>query len=188
MIRRFRALVILGGLTATVLLAGCSSLSVNYDYDTTADFTQYKNYAWMARPSTLPANAAQAQQQSDLLDRRIRSAIDAEMGGRGLAQDPGSPDVLVLYHLGTQDKIQVTDWGYNYSPYYWGYGGRQVDVYQYQEGTLIIDVVDAATKNLVWRGTGTKVIESTPRTPEEMQARIDNIVNKIMESFPPNRK
>jgi hypothetical protein len=186
--RTIRMIATLAALAAAAVLTGCSSLSVNYDYDTKADFTQYRTYAWMARTDALPADAAEAQRRSDLLDRRIRSAIDAEMKDRGFVEDAAAPDVLVIYHVGMQDKIQVTDWGYNYSPYYWGYGGRQVDVYQYQEGTLIIDVVDAGTKNLVWRGTGTKVIESTPRTPEEMQARIDKIVDKIMQSFPPQGK
>jgi hypothetical protein len=111
------------------------------------------------------------------------------MAMRGMAEDPSAPGVLVVYHVGFKDKIQVTDWGYNYSPYYWGYGGgRQLDVYQYQEGTLIIDVVDAGTKNLIWRGTGTKVIENTQLTPEQMKARIDEIVHKIMASFPPQGK
>ena len=189
MIRKTRIVATLAALAAAALLAGCSSLSVSYDYDNNVDFMQYRTFAWMARPEAVPADAAQAQQRNDLLDRRIRSAVEDEMAARNITQDPAAPGVLVVYHVGLQDKIQVTDYGYNYSPYYWGYGGgRQLDVYQYQEGTLIIDVIDAKTKNLVWRGTGTKVIESTSRSPEEMKARIDEIVNKIMQSFPPNGK
>jgi len=66
-------------------------------------------------------------------------------------------------------------------------GGRQIDVYPFTEGSLIIDLVDAQTKALVWRGTGTGVVEKVQRTPEEMQERADKIIKKIMESFPPNR-
>lgn len=182
MIRNAYALTALATLA---LVAGCSTMSVNYDYDSNADFAQYSSFAWIAKPEVVAANAAQAQQSSDLLDRRIRAAVEGELAARGLAQVDVDPGLLVVYHLGVQDKIQVTDYGYSYSPYAWGYGGRQLDVYQYQEGMLIIDLVDAKTKNLVWRGTGTKVIESAPRSPEEMQARIDEVVAKIMASYPP---
>ena len=114
------------------------------------------------------------------LDRRIRSSVNWQMEEKGLRLDAAAPDLLVVYHAGAQEKIQVTDWGYRYSDYYWGYGGRQIDVYQYTEGMLVIDIVDAGTKNLVWRGIGQKVIDRTQRSPEEVQERIDGIVNKIM--------
>ena len=123
MIRTTRIVATLAALAAAALLAGCSSLSVSYDYDNNVDFAQYRSFAWMAKPDAMPADAAQAQQRNDLLDRRIRSAVEDEMAARNINQDPSGPDVLVVYHVGLQDKIQVTDWGYNYSPYYWGYGG-----------------------------------------------------------------
>ena len=167
-------------------LAGCSSISVNHDYDTHADFTTYQTFAWMERSQEMPANAEQAEQSSDLLDRRIRGSIEGELAHRGMAQVTGSEaDLLVVYHLGTQEKVQVTDWGYSYSNYYWGYGGRQIDVYQYTQGTLIIDLVDAGTQNLVWRGSGTKTIDRTQKSPEQLQANIDEAVGRIMQSYPP---
>lgn len=164
-------------------LAGCSSLSVNYDYDNNVEWTNFKTYNWMegARDAIDPAMALG---NSSLLDQRIRNSVNGEMEYRGLAVSE-EPDLLVVYHLGTQEKIQVTDWGYRYSDYYWGYGGRQIDVDQYTEGSLVIDLVDAKTMNLVWRGTGTKVLDRSQRSPEEIQARLDDIVAKIMASFPP---
>ena len=175
-------LLLLGALALT----GCSSISVNHDYDTQADFTAFQTFSWMERGDMEPANAQQAQQSSDLLDRRIRSAIDGELAHRGMAQVTGADaDVLMVYHLGTEEKVQVTDWGYNYSSYYWGYGGRQIDVYQYTQGTLIIDMVDARTHNLVWRGSGTKTVDRSQKSPEQLQAAIDEAVGKIMMSYPP---
>jgi hypothetical protein len=165
-------------------LAGCSSLSVNYDYDNNVDWVKFKTYNWMegARDAIDPKLSLG---NSSLLDERIKNAINGEMELRNLTLND-QPDLLVVYHLGTQEKIQVTDWGYRYSDYYWGYGGRQIDVDQYTEGSLVIDLVDAVTMKLVWRGTGTKVLDKTQRSPEEMQARINDIVAKIMASFPPN--
>lgn len=167
-------------------LAGCSSISVNHDYDTHADFTAYRTFAWMELSQDMPANAQQAEQSSDLLDRRIRGAVEGEMAHRGMAQVTGvEADVLVVYHLGTQEKVQVSDWGYSYGHYYGGYGGRNIDVYQYTEGTLIIDIVDARTHDLVWRGSGTKTIDRSQKSPEQLQANIDEAVGRIMQSYPP---
>ncbi len=180
--RKLRILLVV---TALVLTAGCSTLSVSYDYDNNVDFTKFKTYAWMAQPAGVPVNALEAQGQSGLLDGRIRESIAVEMADRGFTEDANAPDLLIVHHLGAKEKIQVTDWGYRYSDYYWGYGGRQIDVHQYTEGMLVIDLVDGETKALVWRGTGTKVVENVQRSPEEVQARIDNVVMKIMESFPP---
>lgn len=166
-------------------LAGCSSITVNHDYDSEADFTTYRTFGWMPRSGQAPGTAAEAKTMSDLLDRRIRNAVEGELTARGLTLSDAQPDLEVVYHVGAQDKIQVTDWGYRYSDYYWGYGGRQIDVYQYTEGTLVIDLVDAAADNLVWRGSGTGVVDNTQRSPEEMQDRMNEIVAKIMQSFPP---
>lgn len=175
---------------ALALLAGCSSLSVNYDFDSHADFAKYHTFGWMDK--TLPEGAAvdaqQAELNSNLLDRRIRSAVESQLEARGIRPAVDKPDMLVTYYVGVQDKIQVSDYGYHYSPYYWGYGGRQIDVYQYQEGTLIIDLVDAETKDLVWRGSGTKVLDGSARNPDQAQERINDIVAKIMASYPPKAK
>jgi hypothetical protein len=165
------------------LLAGCSSLTVNYDYDTNVDWSKHKTWAWMGKQGG-PAAGQSPELDSGLLDQRIRSSVEYEMEARGMTPSD-EPDVFVIYHLGSEEKIQVTDWGYRYSDYYWGYGGRQIDVHQYTEGMLVIDIVDAETTNLVWRGIGQKVIDRTQKSPDEVQANLDKIVNKIMASYPP---
>lgn len=179
--------IIVSGLAVAILLAvlsGCSSLTVNYDYDNNVDWTKFKTYAWMEGPPS-QSDPTSALPNTGLLEQRVHSSVKYEMEQRGITQGDDS-DLLVVYHLGTQEKIQVTDWGYRYSDYYWGYGGRQIDVNQFTEGSLVIDLIDAETKNLVWRGTGTGVVDKSQRTPEEMQARVDEVVNKVMKSFPPN--
>ena len=166
-----------------VAVSGCSSLSVNYDYDQDANWAKYRTYGWMETPER-DTNPAAPLGDSGLLKQRIQNSINLVMADRRISTS-NDPDLLVIYHLGSQEKIQVTDWGYRYSDYYWGYGGRQIDVYQFNEGSLVIDLIDAETQNLVWRGTGTKVIDQSQKSPEEMQDRANKIIRKIMESFPP---
>jgi hypothetical protein len=59
-----------------------------------------------------------------------------------------------------------------------------VDVRQYEEGSLIIDIVDNAEDELVWRGVASKSLPSNP-TPEKIDKIIDQVVTKAMENFPP---
>ena len=168
-------------------LSGCgSSISVNHDYDTTIDFSGYQTFDWAERASS-QSNLDATGAADGLLDQRIRNAVNQILPSRGLNRDEANPDLLVVYHVGIQDKVQVTDWGYSYSRYYWGMGTRDIDVYEYQQGTLIIDLVDNQAKTLVWRGTGTKTIGSSSTSPEQQQKNINDAVGKILSQYPPGR-
>jgi len=182
---------LLGTIVALVAIAtlwGCgTSISTNYDYDVNANFETYRTYDWIPLPETPPGSARTAVQRNDLLDKRIRNAVDNSLKEKGLSLDKTAPDFLVVYHVGVQDKVQVTDWGYRYSDYYWGYGGREIDVYNYQEGTLILDFVDAQTKQLIWRGAGSTAVDDSGRSPEKSDQIINKVVGKIMSQYPPKR-
>ena len=126
-----------------------------------------------------------------LLDSRIQSAIAAELTRRGYAISP-SPDFLVAYHVGVQDKIDVQTvtepYGYRY-PYRgrgWVYPGGTTRTYvnQYAQGTLMIDIVLPRERRLVWRGTAQARVHES-RTPEQRTERVREAVAKILEQFPP---
>lgn len=173
-------------LIGIAVLAGCSSISVSNDFDPGADFAKFKTYGWITKPTNTSGNAQQAQMQSGLLGKRIQNAVDGQMVQHGFTKNEDNPDVLVVYHTGVQDKVQVTDWGYGYGPYGGWYGGGGVDVYQYQEGTLIVDMVDAATHQLVWRGTAQGVLGGK-KSPEQQQQILDNVVGRMFQKYPPKK-
>ena len=62
--------------------------------------------------------------------------------------------------------------------------GTGTSVRQYDQGTLVIDFIDAATEQLVWRGTGSDRLYNQ-LTPEETTSKVNNLVKKIMEQYPP---
>lgn len=171
-----------------VLLAGCSSYDIKYDYDMDSNFAAFQTYQWIPRMiSDASGNAKTAIQSNTLLDKRIRSAVDTQMAAKGFTLAAENPDVLVVYHTGLANKVDVTDWGYTYHGSYWGGSmGRSVDVYQYTEGTLIVDIVDARDKELVWRGSATGVVEPG-RSPEQIEARINDVVGRIFAKYPPRK-
>jgi hypothetical protein len=180
--------LLLMAMLGVALLAGCSSYDIKYDYDMGSDFTAYKTYQWIPRQiSDASGNARAALQSNTLLDERIRRAVDTQMTNKGFTVAAENPDVLLVYHTGAQDKIDVTDWGYTYAGSYWGGGlGRSVDVYQYTEGTLIVDMVNAANHQLVWRGSATGVVDPSS-SPEQREARINDVVSQIFANYPPKK-
>jgi Domain of unknown function (DUF4136) len=163
-------------LLLTLLLQACSSTNVTTDFDRQADFGKYRTFGWMVAPQ----NAGEMFNNS-LIHKHMQSAVTNVLTTKGMRPSTGSPDLLVAYHMGVKDKIDVTSWGYGYGR--WGaLGGRNVDVHQYKEGTMVIDLVDASTKELVWRGIGTGAVERG--NPE---ANISKAVADILSQYPPEK-
>jgi hypothetical protein len=160
------------------LVVACSSVSTNYDYDTSYDFSKLRSYRWADIPSRSDADP--------LVVQRVGTAVEAQLKAKGFVPAEGAPDFLVATYVGRRTRIQVTDWGYAYGPHA-GWYGRPVDVYEYEEGSLIVDVVDARTRRLAWRGTAIGIVDPGA-TPEGKTERINEAVAKILEQFPPKGK
>lgn len=178
-----KALTVLLAVFALGLAAGCSSYQITSDYDSDAPFATYKTYKWVVDPANASGNLLLKNQ---LVGKRVKNATDGELAAKGMTLvTSGDSDVMVAAHLTTQEKLNITDWGYRWGPGpYYGYGPN-VDVNQYTEGTLVIDMIDAKTKELVWRGLATGAIASTPPPPEELEARIKDVVGSILAEYPP---
>ncbi len=158
----------LGLLLATALI-GCSSVAVKSDFDANANFSQYKTFDFMPHPGGNPLN-----------NKRIEAAIEQELVAKGMQkQTAGKPDLLVAYHTNVKDKIDVDTYGYRYGRY-----GRRVGTYttvqKYQQGTVVVDLVDAKERELVWRGWAKG--EASDSVAKE---KIDDTVGKILEKYPP---
>ena len=171
------------------LVVGCaSSYDYKYDYDMDSDFSAFKTYTWIPAAIKQGSTTAQSAVRSNtLLDKRIREAVEAQLQAEGFTRSDEAPDVLVVYHTGVQNKVEVTDWGYTYAGHYGGWAGRDIDVYNYNEGTLIVDLVRASDKQLVWRGSATGVVEPGA-SPEKVQARLNEVVAGIFANYPPVKK
>jgi hypothetical protein len=154
-------------LAAAATLIGCASTQVSTDWDRNAQFTSYHTYAWMETPRM------QAMQQATLFDRRLRAAVENQLSQKGMqkADATGDADLLIVYQAGVQDKLDVQSSGYF---------GRRVDVREYQQGMLVIDVVDAKTKSLVWRATAKSEVGDADPSSE----KIGKAVQKMFASFP----
>ena len=141
-----------------IILNACSTLSVNYDYNQQTDFTKYKKFDWLPFPKDMKVD--------ELNRARFVTAVEDNLKSKGFNQNTSGADFVIATHFGKQTKVDITNWGYSYSPssYYGGYGYRHpanygyagsyastggVSVYEYEQGTLILDFVDAKTKKLI---------------------------------------
>ncbi len=166
----------------SVAAMGCSSTPVKLDYDPEIDFDRYDTYDWLDDRPNVPAEAKNAMGEFPMIDDPLRRAVSAGFAEKGVAEDQIDPDVLVAYHLGAEDPIEVTGWGYVYSDPKAGWG-RGMDVVAYRKGTLVIDVIDARTMRLVWRASAQRAIEGEPSQTAAGE-RIALAVGQMLQTFP----
>ncbi len=187
-IRRTAPVWLLLGLLSAL---GCASVKVTTDYDPAYDFSQLRRFDWLpVKPSPEPT---EGEEMSDaLLAKRVRSAVEQQLVTRGFLRSSESPDFFVHWHSVVRSKIDIRtypagagygSWGYPYSRGGW-WGGTYVDVRQYDEGTLVVDVIDADSRSLVWRGAGSRVMRDVSE-PEERIGIVNDAVRRILHSFPP---
>jgi hypothetical protein len=162
-------------------VAGCSSVSVTNDYDREFNFAPVKSYQWATEAKNLISPDAQAAAfENQLIEKRFKDAVNTQLGAKGMVVDTTAPDIYVAYHTGTQQKTQVTNYGYGYGR---GYGGNY-DVSTYTQGTIILDFVDAKTKTLVWRSVATGALGSNP-DPNTAGEKLSGIVQQMLKDYPP---
>jgi Domain of unknown function (DUF4136) len=172
-------------LAAAIAFLACSGVRVTTDYDPGTDFTRVRTYAWLDDQSGVQGDRPDV---TSLLDRRVRRAVDAELQRKGLSPvAQAEADALVSYHLGVETKLDVntinTGYGYGWGAYRGGVA-THTTVTEYQEGTLLIDLIDPKAKQLIWRGSGQSRLRRSS-TPEQREQRIDEAVGEILKSFPP---
>lgn len=162
-------------------LAGCSpKIAVQSDYNPDADFDSLRSYSWMAGKAINPDDPL----TDTLTQRKIQSTIDKILQSRDFTfEEEGYPDFIVITYLGVENKIFVTDYGFMPGSW-WGYVDQNIDVSHYEEGTLFIDMYSASSKELIWRGAATGVIEEM-RDSDRRDEMITETVTRILEEFPP---
>jgi len=163
-----------------ILLEGCSSVAVNYDYDSKFDFTHLKKYSWLPMPKDLQAD--------ELIVKRIQSAIDRNLQDKGFVQTSNESDFVIALYISTHIKKELWEsGGYGYRGYgrygsHWS--GNRIEIYEYEEGTVIVEIINASNKDLIWRGTGVGMVEHD-LSPKARDKRIGQVVAELLENFPP---
>ncbi len=151
-------------LLSVTLLASCSTIitDVNYDYDKGVDFTNLRTYDWESlQPSS---------REAELTMKRIKYEVDAQLAAKGFMAAKSNPDFMIALQGHRQTK---TDHFKNSG-----------DTFTYEEGTLVLDFLAGKTREPIWRGTATGILDPSP-SPEERDKNINRAVTRMLKHFPP---
>jgi len=163
------------GVASHVLAAGlalgaasAAAQEVTVDRDKSADFSRCATYAWA------PGQPA----QNPIADRRIVEGIDAALASKGWRKVQENPGCYVIYQASVKEQrgLQV-----------WGSGGRffggmaSVDVKTVLNGMLVVDIGDAATRQVIWRGVARDTVSDKP---EKNQKKLAKVMEKMFRDLP----
>lgn len=172
--------------SALVLVACGGGVTVSSDYDPGVDFARYGTYAWAERTET---GDDDPRVYNSITMQRVRTAVDRALAAKGYGEADEGADFYVAWHGAIEGRMSYQTINSHYG-YGWGwYGGMGVGtsntyVNEWDEGTLLVDIIDAGTNQLVWRGTATGTVERN-LSPQESQARLDDAAAKLLQTFPP---
>ncbi|HEY7500643.1 MAG TPA: DUF4136 domain-containing protein [Vicinamibacterales bacterium] len=165
--------------TASLALLGTVAFAQNvtYDFDRGADFSKFKTYAWV-RGTNL---------NDELNHKRIMRAVDAQLASRGFAksESAANADVLVAYHATFDKNLQINGFSSGWGGY--RFAGNRTGTATVEEivvGTLAIDLVDAKSKTIVWRGMATKEVD-VKANADKREKNINRAAEKLFKNYPP---
>jgi hypothetical protein len=171
--------VTLGLMGIMLLFAGrLSAQQVRTDYDRNANFAQYKTFQWERVSTKDPLNVD-----------RIKNAVNAALSAKGWTQVESGGDVCVMAVQMTQDQQTL-------NTFYDGFGGgwrwrrfgggglgeATTTTETYKVGTLVVDLFDAKTKTLIWRGSASDTLSNNSTNNIK---NLDKGVEKMFKQFPP---
>jgi len=155
------------------------SISVYHDYDSEKNISHYETYNWKVY-SEIESNRNPIY-YNELNDKRIKTAVNRAMQKKGYRQVDFGPDIAIHYHIVVEDKtvFMMDPGGHQYGLYWMK---DEMNQYQYQQGTLIIDLMDSRTNDLVWRGWAVAVLEDL--RPEKVEEMLNKTIDRIFEPLP----
>ena len=165
----------IGFLAFLLFCTSCASIDVSYNFDPEADFARIKTYNWSPAPEKVGTN--------ELTIKQIKDAVNKQLQGKGVIQSSEKPDMLVSIDTRKVSRVENEAWAYQYGGYDLAEYRQGVDTYQYDVRTVILSFSDANSNILIWRGTASAIVD-----PVRQVEQIHDIVAKMLETFPPQRK
>lgn len=162
-----------------LLAASAVAQQVQTDFDKHADFSQYKTYSWK-----------KVRVSNQLWEPRIKDAIDSQLSAKGWKQVDDGGDV-VLVAIGTTQVERTLNTFYDGFGGGWrwrgfgGFGSSTTTEQDYKQGTLVVDMFDAKSKQLVWRGNAQDMLSGDP---DKNEKKLNKAVVKMFKKFPPQAK
>jgi Domain of unknown function (DUF4136) len=170
-----RKLPLMAILAIVFISITASAQKVVTDYDHSANFTQYHKYSWGHVHSSDP-----------LFEQRIRDAVDHDLQAKGWQQVPEGGDVtltaVLIKRLQAEYNTFYSGLGGGWRWHGWGAGMATTTIDRVPVGTLLVDMYDTNSKQLIWRG---EAHDQMSDKPEKDTKKLEKAVDKMFEKFPP---
>jgi Domain of unknown function (DUF4136) len=148
---------------------------VRTNYMPGTDFTKYHTYRWV--------NIEGGTHPNQIVDAQIKQSIDSQLVAKGLTKtDSEQADLFVGYQVAVTQQRQWNAYG----GFGWG-GMATATSTTINNGTLVLDMYDPATKQLIWTGNATKTLNPSGNQ-EKNQKNLDKAMQKLLKNFPPKQK
>jgi Domain of unknown function (DUF4136) len=158
-----------------ITAATLTAQDVRYNFMPRTDFSKYHTYKWVNTGGDHP---------DQITDAEIKQAVDSQLASRGMTKtDSDKADLYIGYQTAVHQETQWNAWGERS----FGMGTGSWTSSTISIGTLVLDMYDPVTKQLVWTGQATKTIDPGSN-PEKNMKNVDNAMAKLLKSYPPKQK
>ena len=169
------------GMTLAVAILTCigaTGQDVRHNYMPGTDFSKYHTYKWV--------NIEGGAHPNQIMDAEIRQSVDSQMAAKGFTKtDSDKADLYVGYQIAVDQEKQWNAYGMGGGVRFGGMGSATSSTINV--GTLVLDMYDPATKQLVWTGNATKTIDPSSNQ-EKNQKNLNKAMEKLLKDFPPKQK
>jgi hypothetical protein len=162
-------------------LAGCATMNVSSHIERNVNFSEYATYDW-GPPDNLPVGDPRLD-NNPFFNDYLQGAIEKKLAAKGFERAGAGQraDVLIHYHANVSQKLDVYEVD---SRYGYCYGDCEPQVADYELGTLVVDVVDARTGKVVWRGWAQDAMTGIIDNQDRLEKQVDEGVTKMMSLLP----
>jgi hypothetical protein len=160
-----------------LLLSACATTNVRSLVERGIDVQQYRTYSWGSLPEQ--ATGDPRLDNNQFFQDRIEAAVEHNLNARGFEKAPaGESDLLIRYYASVEQQVNANGVDQPYT------SCESCQPYVFDAGTIVVDLVDARTRRLVWRGWAEDSIDGVVDNQAWMEKRVDESVARILKQLP----
>jgi Domain of unknown function (DUF4136) len=153
-----------------------SAQDVKYNFMPGTDFSKYHTYKWVPIEGGAHPN--------QIVDAQIKSSVDSQLAAKGLTKTDGDKaDLLIGYQIAVDKEKQWNAYSMG-GARFGGMGSATSSTIS--NGTLVLDMYDPTSKQLVWTGSATKTLDPSSNQ-EKNQKNLDKAMAKLLKNYPPKK-
>lgn len=154
---------------------------IKVDYDKTTNFSKFKTYTWVPG---IPA-------RNPLVSQMITESVDRELVSRGLTRKEAGGDIEILFTAATEFDLQVPSGNYGNAAVLSVQTGiaTRGQAYDVRKGTVLVDMLETSTKNIIWRGSAQETLTQSPtgdmaKDAQKVEKLVKRAVEKMFRKYP----